>query len=362
MFLIGPRQTGKSTYLRTHFPKARYVDLLEAETFRELSLYPETLRQKLRDDESLIIVDEIQKLPSLLDEIQLLIDRNPSLRFILTGSSARKLRRGKVNLLGGRALFIRFHPLMSSELDYERTLDRLNWGSLPAVIDSPFPSQDLNSYVGVYLKEEIQAESLTRSIENFSRFLHFSSYLNTQQINYTKIGNDAQIPVRTVRDYFDVLKDTLIADLLPSFQETKKRKAVATEKCFFFDTGVARSLARHGLIAEGTTEFGHGLEHLIYLELISYKDYSFKDFQLSYWRTLSQIEVDFLIDDHIAIEVKASTRVSTQDLKGLKALGEELTLKRAIVISNEKEKRKVSGIEIIPYKEFLRSLWNGEII
>jgi predicted AAA+ superfamily ATPase len=354
VFLLGPRQTGKSTYLRQRFPEARYVDLLEADTFRELSSFPETLRQSLLPSDKLIVIDEIQKLPSLLDEIQLLIDRNKDLRFILTGSSARKLKRGAANLLGGRAHFINFHPLVSPELGggESRVLDRCNVGALPGIIDSPDAKRDLNNYVGIYLREEIQAEALTRSIESFARVLNFSSHLNTEQINYTKVGNDAGVPPRTVRDYFQIFQDTLIAHILAPYQKTTKRKAVATEKFYFFDTGVARSLARAGDIQQATPAFGKALEHLIYLELLAYRDYTQKDVALYYWRSQSQFEVDFVINDSIAIEVKASARVANQDLEGLKALAEEHTLERKIVVSGESARRTVDGIEIIPYGEF----------
>ncbi len=364
IFLLGPRQTGKSTLLRSQFPEARYVDLLEADTFRELSGHPETLRQRLQPQERLVIIDEIQKLPSLLDEVQLLIDRNKDLRFILTGSSARKLKRGAANLLGGRAYFINFHPLTSIELGGggSRIIDRCNFGSLPAIIDADRPKRDLDSYVGIYLKEEIQAEALTRSIENFARVLNFSSHLNAEQINYTKIGNDAGVPPRTVRDYFQIFSDTLVAHILPPFEKTSKRKAVATEKFYFFDLGVARSLARLGEVAEGTPDFGKALEHLILLELLAYRDYNLKDVSIHYWRSQSQFEVDFLVNESIAIEVKASARVATQDLKGLKALEEDLPLHRKIVVCGESEKRVVDKVEIIPYAQFLTELWDHLIV
>jgi len=364
VFLLGPRQTGKSTLLRSQFPEARYVDLLEADTFRELSGHPETLRQRLQPQERLVIIDEIQKLPSLLDEVQLLIDRNKDLRFILTGSSARKLKRGAANMLGGRAYFLNFHPLTSIELGggAARILDRCNFGSLPAIIDADLPKRDLDSYVGIYLKEEIQAEALTRSIENFARVLNFSAHLNAEQINYTKIGNDAGVPPRTVRDYFQIFSDTLIAHILPSFEKTTKRKAVATEKFYFFDLGVARSLARRGEVALGTPDFGKALEHLILLELLAYRDYNLKDISIHYWRSQSQFEVDFLVDESIAIEVKASSRVATQDLKALKALEEDWPLRRKIVVCGENQRRVVDNVEIIPYAEFLTDLWGHLIV
>lgn len=361
VFLLGPRQTGKSTLLKTLFPKAKYVDLLEANTFRELSRFPESLRESLTLQDSLIIIDEIQKLPSLLDEVQLLIDRNKNLRFILTGSSARKLKRGHANLLGGRARFCKLNPLVSPELEFQRYEDRLNIGSLPAIIDSEGPQKDLMDYVGTYLKEEILAESITRSIENFSRFLEFASHLNAEQINYTKIGNDAEVSPRTIKDYLQVLEDTLVAKLLPAYKKTTKRKPSSTSKLYFFDLGVANILIKKGKISPGTPDFGKALEHLVFLELSAYLDYSFSLETLTYWRSLSQFEVDFLIEDHTAIEVKATSRVSSQDLKGLNALSEEIKLKHKIVVSGEKHLRVVNGIQIMPYPIFFKKLWNGEI-
>ncbi len=362
VFLLGPRQTGKSTLLRTLFPDALYVDLLESETFRELSAFPEILRQRIQERHKIVIIDEIQKLPGLLDEAQLLIDRNKDIRIVLTGSSARKLRRGKANLLGGRALFLRLHPLVSSEIPINRLLDRMNRGGLPAILDSEFPDQDMNAYVGTYLKEEIQAESITRSIENFARVLNFSALLNGSQINYTKIGSDAQVPPRTVKDYFAVFQDTLIAHLLPSFQGTRKRKAVSTDKFYFFDLGVARNLSRTGLIQSRSVAYGNALEHLVFLELLAYKDYFLKDFDLFYWRSRSQYEVDFLINDEIAIEVKGTSRVAKSDLKSIKALSEEIRLRRKIIVCSEKENRRIEDIEIIPIESFLELLWSSDII
>lgn len=362
VFLLGPRQTGKSTLLRARFPDARYVDLLEADTFRELSAFPESLRQRMTPRERLVIIDEIQKLPRLLDEVQLLIDRNPQLRFLLTGSSARKLRHGNANLLGGRALFHALHPLTSAEVGVARSLDLCQWGGLPAMLDSPDPRADLNAYVGTYLKEEIQAESLSRSIENFARVLHFAAHLNGQQVNYTKVGNDAQVPPRTVRDYFQVFQDTLIGYLLPPLAGTSRRKAVATEKFYFFDVGVARSLARKGPLSHATPDFGEALEHLVFLELLAYRDYRDPDLDLTYWRTTSQLEVDFVLNREVAVEVKASARVSPGDLKGIRALSEDLPLRRKLVVSGEPHERWVDDIRILPHQTFLEELWSGALL
>src|SRR5688572_16477722 len=228
IFLLGPRQTGKSTLVRQAFPDAAVYDLLEADTFRELTARPEYIRQTLSPQQPFLIVDEIQKLPALLDEIQLLIDRNKKLRVILTGSSARKLKRGAANLLGGRAWVCHLHPLVSAELGEPRLLDRLNRGSLPAIFDSSYYRDELKAYVGTYLREEIRAEGLTRSIETFSRFLEVAGITSGEQINFSAVADDAGFPPRTVREHYQILEDTLVGYQLPAYQMTTRRKPVAT--------------------------------------------------------------------------------------------------------------------------------------
>lgn len=361
-FLIGPRQTGKSTLLRATFLDATYIDLLEADTFRRLNAFPESIREMIKPGQKMVIIDEIQKIPSLLDEVQRLIDRDKSIRFGLTGSSARKLKRGNANLLGGRALYCHLHPLVSCELNNPNVLARLNRGSLPSMIDNEHYQRDLGAYVGVYLREEIQSEGLTRSIGNFGRVLEMAAQYNGQQVNFTQLGSDAQVPPRTVRDYFQLFEDTLIGAILPTFRETKTRKAVSTPKFYFFDVGVARVLRREGEIASGSRGFGDALEHLVFLELKAYLDYTFSNARLSYWRSQSKFEVDFLIDDKIAIEVKGTNRVSGGDLKGIKALAEEVSLKRKIVVSSEPAPRYIEGIEIMHFDAFFKALWSHEII
>ncbi len=363
LFLLGPRQTGKSTLLRHVFPEARYVDLLEANTFRELSAYPETLRQSLKPAEKLIIVDEVQKLPALLDEAQALIDRDKDIRLILTGSSARKLRRGHANLLAGRAWFCRLHPLVSGEVNGKYLDRRLNTGSLPAVIDSADPVEDLKAYVGGYLKEEIRAEGLVRSIESFSRFLEVAALTNTHILNYTSVSNDTGIPVRTVREHYQMLEDTLIGFQLPPFRQTRKRKPVATAKFYFFDVGVANVLMKRGRIVPGSELYGSALEHQVFLELRAYLDYNRIDQDLTFWRTHAGYEVDFLVGGRIAIEVKATRRVSSSDLKGLLALAEETQLKKKIIVAGESRERITDqGVTILPVEEFFRKLWDGSLI
>ncbi len=363
VFLLGPRQTGKSTLLQHLFPRAASYNLLRADTFRDLSSRPELLRQSLRPEDRLVIIDEIQKLPTLLDEVQFLIDHYPELRFVLTGSSARKLRRGNTNLLAGRAWTCHLHPLVSAELDFQRLLDRLNRGSLPAVIDSPLPQEDLKAYVGTYLQEEIRAEGLTRSIENFSRFLDTAGLTNGELVNFTQVANDAGLPPRTVREYYQILKDTLIGILIPPFQKTVKRKPVSTSKFFFFDVGVANYLMRRGEILPGSAEYGRALEHLVTLELRAFLDYSRIDLPLTFWRSQSKLEVDLIVGDELAIEIKAKDKVTDGDLKGLRALAEEISLKNKIVVSMETWNRQTEdGILILGVEEFFRKLWSNSLL
>lgn len=362
-FLFGARQTGKSTLLKETFPEARYIDLLDSITFREYSARPELLRERLTEKDSIIIIDEVQKLPGILDEVHLLMERNKNLRFILTGSSARKLKGGGANLLGGRAWTLRLHPLISAELDYDRLNDRINFGSLPSIIDSEYKSKDLQSYVGSYLKEEIRAEGLSRSIEDFSRFLEVAGLTNGKQINYTEAGSDAQVSPRVIREYYSILEDTLVGFTLNPYQKLIKRKPVSSGKFYLFDTGVSNVLSKSGNIEEGSNQYGGALEHLIFLELRAFIDYNLLDMPLHFWRTTSLLEVDFLVDGKIAIEVKAGRSASKRDYKHLLSLREDIRLDRMILVCNEKEPRKTSeGVEIMPVNEFLKALWANQII
>jgi uncharacterized protein len=363
LLLLGPRQTGKSTLLRTELPDAVFYDLLEADTFRELSANPERLRQRLRPSDTLVVIDEVQKLPAILDEVHTLIERNKALRFVLTGSSARKLRRANVNLLAGRAWTGRLHPLVSCELESAEIDKRLSIGSLPSVFASAFPYQDLREYVGSYLAEEIRGESLTRAIEPFSRFLNVAGLVSGEILNFTSVGSDAQVPPRTVREYFSVLVDTLVGHMLEPYQKTKKRKPVATAKFYWFDIGVANAIVGRKEVVPKTPEYGRAFEHLIFLELRAYLDYRRIDTPLTFWRTQSHIEVDFVVGDLVAIEAKGTGNVAVGDTKGLLALGEEVELKRRIIVCNEANARTLeNGIEVLPLSLFLERLWNDEIV
>jgi predicted AAA+ superfamily ATPase len=326
-----------------------------------LSARPELLRQSLLASDKLVIIDEVQKLPQLLDEVQLLIEEQKDLRFILTGSSARKLKRGGANMLGGRALLVEMCPLVFKEIENANNLDRrLLHGSLPQVYDSKIPYEDLQAYIGVYLKEEIQAEGLTRSIDNFSRFLEVAGLCSGQVLNYTEIANDSGLPSRTVQNYFQILQDTLIGYQVLPFQKTKKRKAIAAAKFYLFDIGVVHALMNRETLTARTPEYGVALEHLIFHELRSYLAYYRERSNLYFWRTHDQKEVDFIFKNSIAIEVKASERISASDCTGLRYLSEEVELSRRIIVCKESWSRKTDdGIDILTVDDFLKQLWSN---
>ena len=357
-FLFGPRQTGKTSMIRRTLKGARIYDLLKNEVFLSLSRRPEQLREEITERGSLVVIDEIQKLPNLLDEVHFLIEEKKT-RFLLTGSSARKLRRGGVNLLGGRARSRTLHPFVSKELDQFDLLRALNVGLLPSIYLSDSPNEDLAAYCGDYLQQEIAAEGLTRNIPAFSRFLDVAASCNGQMINYSKIASDAQVPQSTVREYFQILQDTLIAQILPAWRKTVKRKPITTAKFYFFDVGVARHLQHRGVLQAGAPDFGEAFETYIFHELKSYIDYN-RSGGLHYWRSKSQFEVDFILNETTAIEVKGKKIIDKRDLRGIRALREEALLRNYIVASLVERPRAVDGIEVLPFDTFVERLWDGE--
>lgn len=358
-FLFGPRQTGKTFMIRRQFPKAKYYNLHETDTFLKFNQAPHRLRQEMTGKDKLVIMDEIQKLPLLLDEIQVLID-DRQVRFLLTGSSARALKRKGLNLLGGRARTKRLHPLccreLAQEFDLVKALDR---GLLPSLYFSDSPYEDLQAYVGTYLKEEIAAEAVVRNLPAFSRFLTVAALCNGQMLNYSKIASDAQVPKSTVQEYFHILRDTLVGDDLPAWKRTEKRKPLTTAKFYWFDIGIVRHLQRRRHLQEGSPEFGEAFKAYLHHELKTYCDYEGVP-DLAYWRSTSGFEVDFILNDRTAIEVKAKTNVSDRDLRGLWALRQERLLKQYVVVSLETVPRRVDEIEILPWQDFLGRLWEGE--
>ncbi len=357
-FLLGPRQTGKSFLIRHTLQGVKLYDLLDTSTYLGLSQNPGRIAQEVTPQDRVIVIDEIQRLPELLNEVHRLIEER-GIRFLLTGSSARKLRRGGVNLLGGRARTKFLHPLTSRELgdrfDFPCAMTR---GLLPSIYFSEDPRADLQAYAGSYLQQEIVAEGLTRNVPAFSRFLRVAALCNGTIVNFTNVANDAQVARTTIYEYFEILKDTLILHELPAWRKSKKRKPLASSKYYFFDVGVVATLQGREF-RPGTREYGEGFETYLMHELISYSDYASGD-ALSYWRSTSGFEVDFIIGDHTAVEAKAKENVSPADVKSLRALAEERKLKRYICVSLDPRMRKFDGITILPLKEFLDELWNGE--
>lgn len=357
-FLLGPRQTGKSFLIAQSLKGSRVYDLLDTSVYLGLSQRPQRLAEELTPKDRIVVIDEIQRLPVLLNEVHRLIEQR-GVRFLLTGSSARKLRQGGVNLLGGRARTKYLHPLTYRELgdhfDLEQFIAR---GGLPSIYFSDDPPADLEAYAGSYLQQEIVAEGATRNIAAFSRFLKVAAFCNATIVNFTNVATDAQVPRTTVYEYFEILKDTLILYELPAWRETKKRKPLASSKYYFFDIGVVAALQGRRY-RRGTPEFGEAVETYVMHELKSYADYVSGE-PLAFWKSKSGFEVDFILGDHTAIEVKGRENVSSNDLKSLVALSEERKLKRYLCVSLETRKRQVGAVTILPVKEFLTNLWDGE--
>jgi uncharacterized protein len=362
LFLFGPRQTGKTYLLRQLFPDAPYYNLLLADRFSQLSRRPSLIREELEAKSNLaspVIIDEVQKLPVLLDEVHNLIETR-GIRFILTGSSARKLKRGGANLLGGRAWTRHLFPLVSNEVETFDLVRAINYGTLPSIYPSDYPEEDLAAYCGTYLAEEIQAEGAVRRIENFSRFLQTAALVNAEIINFESVARDAEVPPRTVREYFTILEDTLVGAMLRPFGKIVHRKAVAAAKFYLFDIGVCNHLAGRKSIEPHTELFGKSFEHLIFTELRAYLDYKSDRRPLSFWRDYTGNEVDFIIGDEIAIEVKSSRMVTEKHAKCLRSFSEVIKPKHSIIVSMDEKPRIMGGIQILPWKEFLGRLWAGD--
>ncbi len=357
-FLLGPRQTGKTALVQKTLPKARVYDLLDSSVYLALSQQPGRLVQELMPEDRLVVIDEIQRLPILLNEVHRLIETRGT-RFLLTGSSARKLRRGGINLLGGRARIQYLHPLTSNELgdrfDVARAVAR---GLLPSIYFSDDPQADLQAYAGLYLQQEVVAEGATRNIPAFSRFLKVAAHCNGTIVNFTNVASDAQVARTTIYEYFEILKDTLVLQELPAWRKSLKRKPLASSKFYLFDVGVVACLQGRPF-RPGAPEFGEAFETLLMHELTSYRDYLSGE-PLSFWRSTSGFEVDFILGDHTAIEVKAKETVAAQDLKSLHALAEEQRLKRYLCVSLEPRMRRVGDVTILPCHTFLENLWSGE--
>ncbi len=369
-FLWGPRQTGKSTLLKALFPQSKRYDLLLSSMYAKLVRNPGLIREECRAEgldgdsqTSPIIIDEIQKIPPLLDEVHWLIE-NWGLRFVLCGSSARKLKRGKSNLLGGRAVRYELHPLVYPEIGDFSIAKALNAGLLPRHYQSTSPRRLIHSYVGDYLKEEIAAEALSRNIPAFSRFLEVAALTNGELVKYNNIASECGVSAPTVKEYFHILEDTMIGRFLRAFRKRIKRRLIGAPKFYFFDIGIVAHLTRRGEIEPGSELFGKAFEHLLYMEILAHSSYSGCFYPLSYWRTASGLEVDFVLGDaEVVVEAKSTSNVSQRHLKGIRAFKEEYTARHYLVVSMDPRPRRTEdGVDILPWQVFLERLWQNELI
>lgn len=368
-FLFGPRQTGKSSYINNELKRdaVLYWNLLDVSLVSHVRTDPALLRNQLRmtgKNSGLVILDEIQKVPFLLDEIHSLIE-STDFHFLLTGSSARRLREKGVNLLGGRAGISYMHPLVYPEvknLDYglEKVFER---GLMPSMYLSERYDTLLRNYIRAYLQEEIIEEGLTRHLPTFVDFLRIAAINNTEMVNFSNIANDVGVNRAIVSEWYQMLKDSMFLIEVPGYGKTKKRKAITKSKYYFFDIGVSRKVIGAAAPADGTAEFGKAFENYICCELKAYLDYNEIDENLCYWRSASNFEVDFVIGDSIAIETKTTRKPSASDLKGLRALKEEGIFSSYILVCRTPVPEMLDdGIMIMPFEYFLDRLWDGKVI
>jgi predicted AAA+ superfamily ATPase len=364
-FLWGARQTGKSTLLKSLYPDVlHYVDLLKHNEFERFQRNPSLLREILEyaDASQLVIIDEIQRIPELLFEIQWLMS-NRNIRFILSGSSPRNILRSGGNLLGGRAVRYELYPLIFHEIPDFDLMRAMNNGLLPRHYLANNSEKLLSAYIGSYLKDEIMAEARIRNISSFSRFLEAAAFSNGEMVNYSNIAADCGVSAVTVKEYYQILEDTLAGRFLPSFQKKPKRRVILAPKFYYFDIGLTNDLLKRGRIAMGSESFGKVFEHFIYHEIYAHSRYSGLNYQISYWRTTSQLEVDFVLGDHeVAVEVKATSNANSRHFRGLNSFAEEYTVKKLIMVSNDTYPRQVNNITVLPWRIFLEKLWAGEVL
>jgi predicted AAA+ superfamily ATPase len=369
-FLWGARKTGKTTYLKERFPNSLVYDFLKTDLFFEISKNPSLLRERLlaKENRALkepIILDEVQKVPQVLDEVHWLIE-NKGLRFVLCGSSARKLKRGQTNLLGGRAWRYELFPLVSQEIGKVNLLHVLNHGLIPLhyLQNDEDCKKSLEAYVQDYLREEVFAEGLTRNIPAFSRFFDAFGYSHGEMTNYCNIARECGIDSKTVKEYYQILVDTLLAVRIEPFKKRQSRQVITkAAKYYMFDVGVAGYLTKRHLTEQRGAEFGKAFEHFVLMEMVAYRSYAGRDFVINFWRTKSGLEVDFVLGiGEIAIEIKGAGCIDKKDMNGLNAFTQAHFPKRSIIICNEREKRLHGKIEILPWEIFLEQLWAGKIL
>ena len=367
-FLFGARGTGKSTWMRYYYPNAIIIDLLEPDQYRKYSAKPERLKEFVlaHPDNSVFVIDEIQKNPALLSVVHLLIEMKRGWVFVLTASSARKLKRSGVDLLAGRALLKHMHPFMASEMgahfNYE---DSLRYGLLPLVSQSKTPKEDLNTYVALYMKEEVEAEGLVRNIGPFARFLEAISFSQASTLNYSNIARDCEVSGKTIESYVSILQDLLLAVLIPVFTKKSKRALSSKSKFYYFDVGVYHAIRPRGLLDNTQAMRGHAVETLVAQHLLAWIDYSTLSGQLFFWHTKAGLEVDFIIYGEIgfyAIEVKMSEKINPKDLRGLTEFKKDYPQARCLLLYGGADKLQKGDITCIPIQQFLMSLCPNGIL
>ncbi|MBR5634080.1 MAG: ATP-binding protein [Prevotella sp.] len=360
IFLFGARQTGKTTALRQQFQNEIFIDLLDSSMKLRFQRQPSLLYEMLSDkpEGTLVIIDEIPEVPELLNEVHRLMTER-DLLFILCGSSARKLKRKGHNTLGGRAIPVYFHPLVSAEIpDFD--LDRaVSFGMIPSHYLASNPMRRLSAYIDVYLKEEIKEESLVRNLGTFQRFLEVAAISDGEIINLQNIAQECGVSATTVVSYFDILEDTLTGYRLPAYTKSVRRRLVQAPRFYYFDIGVVNHLLHRKQLTRGTADYGHAFEHLVVQELVAYMDYTHQEEKLSYWRTYNGAEVDIVVGDaRVAIEVKSSEEVKPRHLKGLHTFNEEHPESRCLLVSLDPFNRKMGFVECIYVLDFFKMLWD----
>jgi predicted AAA+ superfamily ATPase len=362
-FLFGPRSCGKTFLYRTSLAPSRIYNLLDAKVYARLVSRPGLIYEECKSSNEVIVIDEVQKAPNILDEVHRTIEEKGA-TFLLTGSNARKLKRANANLLGGRATRLELVPLVSAEIPDFDLLHYLNHGGIPRhyLARPNHIADELEDYVALYLKEEIKEEAVTRNLEAFARFLEVMALHSGDELAIESFASDCQVKASTFRNYLQVLEDTLIGFSVDAYQKTVKRKAITRSKFYLFDVAVTNYLANRMPVLPKSDAYGRAFEHWVALELRAYLKLRKPRLSLSYWRSVTQMEVDFVVGDDLAIEVKASQLVTERDLKGLRALREENLGHRLIVVSNDTGSRTIDGIEILPWDAFSRALWGGKLL
>ena len=364
MFLFGARQTGKSTLLKERFPKAIYIDLLKSDVRNRFKQHPGEFRESLLryPPETLVIVDEIQKVPDLLDEVHwLMVEKG--LWFILSGSSARKIKKSGANNLGGRAIPETLFPLVSAEIpdfDIERAVQN---GMIPRHYMVANARNRMRAYIDLYVKEEIIEEALVQNVDEFIRFMEVAAIMDGEILNYENVASDCGVSANTVKAYYKILVDTLLGFEVPAYRKVIKRKLYKSPRFYYFDIGIANHLTKRYQLAPKTPEYGHAFEHLIIQEIVAYLAYTNSDEELTYWHTYENIEVDAIIGDaRVAIEIKSTDHVDHGDKKGIMEFAKEHPNAKQILVSRDRISRRSGNVDLYYVTDFFKALWAGEII